>query len=114
MQSEFFSPVGHLLSQQEVTGEAQFLEITGLGKKWLARAETWGIITAEIHNGEKTYASEDVAIGRLMVEMDHVGMGPKDGFNPEVLRHYKDRLQEMIPSLQSSVRRPLLWESVRG
>ncbi len=114
MQSEFFSPVGHLLSQQEVTGEAQFLEITGLGKKWLARAETWGIITAEIHNGEKTYASDDVAIGRLMVEMDHVGMGPKDGFNPEVLRHYKDRLQEMIPSLNRQFADHFYGKSVRG
>ena len=99
MQSEFFSPVGHLLTQQEVIGEARFMEITGLGKKWLAKAESWGVITAENLDGEKTYSSNDVAIGRVMVEMDQVGMGPKDGFDPEVLRHYKDRLQKILPSL---------------
>jgi DNA-binding transcriptional MerR regulator len=98
MQSEFFSPVGHLLFQQEVSGEGHFVEITGLGKKWLARAETWGIITPAVRKGEKVFSSEDIAIGKLMVEMDRAGMGPKDGFDPEALGHYKDRLQEMISS----------------
>jgi DNA-binding transcriptional MerR regulator len=96
MQSEFFSPVGDLLSQQEVDGEDQFKEITGLGQKWLAKAEDWGIITPEKRNGEKVFSSEDVAIGKVMVEMGNIGLSPKDGFDPEVLRHYKDGLQEMI------------------
>jgi len=99
MQSEFFSPVGHLLFQQEVMGEENFMEITGLGKKWLAKAEAWGIITTEDHDGEKRFSSDDVAIGKLMVEMDHAGMGPKDGFDPQVLCHYKDQLEKMIPVL---------------
>ena len=99
MQSEFFSPVGHLLFQQEVIGEDHFMEITGLGKKWLAKAEAWGIITADEHGGEKAYSSDDVAIGKVMVEMGRAGMGPKDGFDPEVLRHYKDLLQKTISSL---------------
>jgi DNA-binding transcriptional MerR regulator len=98
MQSEFFSPVGDLLSQQEVDGEDQFKEITGLGQKWLAKAEDWGIITPEKRNGEKVFSSEDVAIGKVMVEMGRIGMGPKDGFDPEVLRHYKDLLQKTITS----------------
>jgi len=99
MQSEFFSPVGHLLFQQEVIGEEHFMEITGLGKKWLAKAEEWGIITAENHGGEKIFSSDDVAIGKVMVEMGRAGMGPKDGFDPEALRHYKDLLQKTISSL---------------
>ena len=99
MQSEFFSPVGHLLFQQEVAGEEHFMEITGLGKKWLAKAEKWGIITAENHGGEKIFSSDDVAIGKVMVEMGRAGMGPKDGFDPEALRHYKDLLQKTISSL---------------
>lgn len=99
MQSEFFSPVGHLLFQQDVIGGGLFMEVTGLGKKWLAKAESWGIITPEDRGGEKVYSSDDVAIGKLMVEMGRVGMGPKEGFDPEVLRHYKDRLEEMISIL---------------
>ena len=99
MQSEFFSPVGHLLFQQEVMGEENFMEITGLGKKWLVKAEEWGIITPEDHDGEKIFSSDDVAIGKVMVEMGRAGMGPKDGFDPEALRHYKDLLQKTISSL---------------
>jgi len=99
MQSEFFSPVGYLLSQQEVEGEERFREITGLGQKWLGKAEDWGIITPEKRDGEKVFSSEDVAIGKVMVEMGNIGLSPKDGFDPEVLRHYKDSLQKMISSL---------------
>jgi DNA-binding transcriptional MerR regulator len=99
MQSEFFSPVGYLLSQQEVEGEDDFREITGLGRKWLAKAEIWGIITPEKRDNVKVFSSEDVAIGKVMVEMDCAGLGPKDGFDPEVLRHYKDNLQKMISTL---------------
>jgi DNA-binding transcriptional MerR regulator len=99
MQSEFFSPVGHLLSQNEVEGEERFFELTGLGEKWLARAETWGIITPDKRKGTKIYSSEDIAIGKVMVEMDRTGLGPKDGFDPEVLRHYRDSLEKMISGL---------------
>jgi DNA-binding transcriptional MerR regulator len=96
MQSEFFSPVGYLLSQQEVEGEDRFIELTGIGEKWLAKAETWGIITPVNRDGTKIYFPEDIAIGKVMVEMDRTGLGPKDGFNPEVLRRYKEHLQKMI------------------
>jgi DNA-binding transcriptional MerR regulator len=102
MQSEFFSPVGYLLSQQEVEGDDQFLELTGLGKKWLARAREWGLITPEDRNGANIFSSEDVAIGKVMVEMDRAGIGPKDGFDPEALRHYKDYLQNMVTDLNKA------------
>jgi len=102
MQSEFFSPVGYLLSQQEVEGDDQFLELTGLGKKWLARAREWGLITPEDRNGANIFSSEDVAIGKVMVEMDRAGTGPKDGFDPEALRHYKDYLQNMVTDLNKA------------
>jgi DNA-binding transcriptional MerR regulator len=99
MQSEFFSPVGYILTQKEVEGEERFSEITGLGLKWLAAAEEWGIIIPEVRDGEKIFSYEDVAIAKVMVEMDKAGAGPKDGFDPEYLRHYKDYLQEMVSKL---------------
>ncbi len=99
LQSEFFSPVGHLLFQEEVVGEDQFTETTGLARAWLAKAEEWGIISSEERDGQKVFSSDDIAIGKLMLEMDRVGMGPKDGFDPEVLRHYRDRLKEMVSDL---------------
>jgi DNA-binding transcriptional MerR regulator len=99
MQSEFFSPVQYLLSQQEVVGDDQFMRLTGLGRKWLARAEDWGIITPEKRGDEKVFSSDDVAIGKVMVALDDAGLGPKDGFDPEVLRQYKERLEEIVSSL---------------
>jgi DNA-binding transcriptional MerR regulator len=102
MQSEFFSPIGYILTQKEVEGEEQFLSITGLGHRWLAAAEEWGVITPEVRSNEKVFSSEDVAIGKVMVEMDRAGTGPKDGFDPEVLRHYKDYLQKMVADLNKT------------
>ncbi len=99
MQSEFFSPVGYLLSQKEVEGNENFIEITGLGPKWLAKAEEWGIITPENRSGTKIFSSEDIAIGRVMVEMDRAGLGPKDGFDPEGLRKYKEYMQDIVVDL---------------
>ena len=75
MQSEFFSPVKYILTQGEVKGETSFLDLTGLGRKWLAAAEEWGVITPEVCDGKKTFSSEDVAIGKVMVEMDRAGAG---------------------------------------
>ncbi len=102
MQSEFFSPIGYILTQRGVEGEEQFLDITGLGRKWLAAAEEWGVITPEVRNGKKVFSSEDVAIGKVMVEFERAGTGPKDGFDPEVLRHYKDYLQKMVADLNKN------------
>ncbi len=99
MQSEFFSPVGYILAQREVEGEEQFLDITGLGRKWLIAAEEWGLVTPEIRSGEKVFSSEDVAIGKVMVEFGRAGTGPEAGFDPEVLRRYKDYLQRMVADL---------------
>jgi DNA-binding transcriptional MerR regulator len=102
MQSEFFSPIRYILTQREVEGETPFLNITGLGRKWLAAAKEWGVITPEVRNGEKVFSSDDVAIGKVMVEMDRAGTGPQEGFDPEVLRHYKDYLQEMVTDLNKN------------
>lgn len=102
MQSEFFSPVRYILTQEEVIGEALFLEETGLGPKWLAAAEEWGVITPEVRSGEKVFSSEDVAIGRVMVAFDKAGTGPKAGFDPGVLRHYKGYVQEMVADLNKN------------
>ena len=99
MQSEFFSPVGYILTQKEVEGEERFSEITGLGLKWLAAAEEWGIIIPEVRNGVKIFSSEDIAIGKLLVEFDKAGTGPDAGFDPEVLRYYKDYLQTIVSDI---------------
>ena len=99
LESEFFSPVDQFLAK-ETTGEEAFRAATGLGPKWLEKAERWGIITPDIRNGDKVYSVEDVSIGRLMVEMDRAGFGPKDGFDPEALKHFGDLLEGIMERFQ--------------
>ncbi|OPX38037.1 MAG: hypothetical protein B1H13_11950 [Desulfobacteraceae bacterium 4484_190.3] len=94
-QSRFSRPADRLLTR-EVVGRDAFREATGLGRKWLAKAEEWGVITPDLKGGESVYSSDDVAIGRLMVDMDNLGFGPKDGHDPEDLKHIaKFEVKEM-------------------
>jgi DNA-binding transcriptional MerR regulator len=96
LQSEFFSPVSQFLAGKAVTGENEFRLATGLGPKWLAKAEQWGIILPKEIDGMKVYDLEDIAIGKVMVEMDRAGFGPKDGAEPETLRHHRDAIYGVI------------------
>ncbi len=94
LRTEYFRPVDQLL-ENEIVGEEAFCQTTGLGPKWLARFERWGVITAELRNGQKVYSQDDVIIGKLMVDMDRAGFGPKDGFDPEYVRGYTEKFREI-------------------
>ena len=97
--SRFFRPADRLFAK-EIKGREDFRQETGLGKKWLAKAEEWGVITPEIlDGGEKVYSASDVAIGKLMVDMDKLGFGPKDGFDPEDLRHIAEFVKNYVVSV---------------
>ena len=97
--SRFYRPADRLFAK-EIKGREDFRQETGLGKKWLAKAEEWGVITPEIlEGGEKVYSASDVAIGKLMVDMDKLGFGPKDGFDPEDLRHIAEFVKNYVVSV---------------
>ena len=94
--SRFFRPADRLFAM-EIEGRDAFLQETGLGKKWLAKAEEWGGITPEVlEDGEVVYAPDDVAIGKLMVDMDQLGFGPKDGHDPEDLRYIGEFVRKHV------------------
>jgi DNA-binding transcriptional MerR regulator len=94
--SRFFRPADRLFAM-EIEGRDAFLQETGLGKKWLAKAEEWGVITPEVlEDGEVVYAPDDVAIGKLMVDMDQLGFGPKDGHDPEDLRYIAEFVRKHV------------------
>jgi DNA-binding transcriptional MerR regulator len=94
LRGEYFSPVDKFLPT-EIAGEELFRKETGLGKKWLAKMEEWKIINPEATNGLKVYSQDDITLGKLVVEMDNIGLGPKDGFDPEALKHYLDKFREI-------------------
>ena len=94
--SRFFRPADRLFAN-EIEGRDAFRQATGLGEKWLAKAEEWGVITPEIlPDGEALYSQDDVAIGKLMVDMDRLGFGPKDGFDPEDLRYIGEFVRSYV------------------
>ena len=93
--SRFFRPADRLLNM-EVVGRDAFREATGLGWKWLNKAEEWGVITPENNDGEVIYSPDDLAVGKLMVDMDRLGFGPNDGFDPEDLRHIAEFVKKYV------------------
>ncbi len=95
IRSEYFRPVDHLLPN-EIMGEDDFRKETGLGRKWLVKMEDWGVLTPEIRNGQKVYSQDDITLGKLAVQMDNIGLGAKDGFDPEALKHYRDMFREIV------------------
>jgi DNA-binding transcriptional MerR regulator len=94
LRREYFRPVDQFLPN-EIAGEEPFRNETGLGRKWLAKMEEWKIINPEVRDGLKVYSQDDITLGKLVVKMDNIGLGPKDGFNPEALKHYLDKFQEI-------------------
>lgn len=96
----YFRPLDRLLIR-EIVGEEAFREATGLGRKWLAKMQEWGIIACTLRDGERVYSQDDVIIGRLVVDMDRLGYGPKDGYNPEDLKQIADFIRDYVASGQN-------------
>jgi DNA-binding transcriptional MerR regulator len=94
--SRFFRPADRLFAN-EIKGQDAFCQATGLGEKWLTKAEDWGVLTPDVSkDGEAVYSPDDVAIGKLMVDMDRLGFGPKDGYDPEDLRYIGEFVRKYV------------------
>jgi DNA-binding transcriptional MerR regulator len=91
----YFSPLDQFL-QKEVVGEEALAKATGMAKKWIAKFEEWGIISSLMREGQKVYSQDDVIIGKLLVDLDRAGFGPKDGVDPEVVRRYTDLFRQIV------------------
>jgi len=106
--SRFFRPADRLFTN-EIEGRDTFRQTTGLGKKWLAKAEEWGVITPEVRkDGEALYSQDDIAIGKLMVDMDRLGFGPRDGFDPEDLRYIAEFVRKYVVDISKKYYEPNL------
>lgn len=95
LRSDYHSPVDQLL-ETETVGEEVFRKTTGLGSKWLAKFEEWGVIAFKKEGEEKIYSQDDVIIGKLIVDLDRAGFGPKDGFDPENMKRYVDLFRKIV------------------
>jgi DNA-binding transcriptional MerR regulator len=97
LHNKYFRPLDRLLAT-EVVGREAFQEATGIGRKWLAIMEEWGVITCSQNNGDPVFSRDDIIIGRLMVDMDRLGFGPKDGYDPEELKRIADFIRRFVRS----------------
>ncbi len=95
LHTDYFRPVDKLLPT-EIVGEEEFRKATGLGRRWLAKMEEWRIITPEIRSGQKIYSQDDLTLGKVIVDMDKIGLGPKDGFDPKALKFYRDMFRDIV------------------
>jgi DNA-binding transcriptional MerR regulator len=97
----YFSPLDQLIEKQ-VIGEEAFAEATGMGRKWIAKFIKWGIITPESRNGKDIYSEDDVILGRLLVDLDRAGFGPKDGVDPSVVKDYIKIYKQIVKMAHQS------------
>jgi DNA-binding transcriptional MerR regulator len=95
LRREYLRPVDQLFPN-EIDGEEAFRKATGLGRKWLIKMEEWGIVNPEARNGQKVYSQDDITLGKLVVQMDQIGIGVSDGFDAEALRHYRDLFRQIV------------------
>ena len=101
LRSDYYNPLDQLL-ETETVGEEAFREATGLSAKWLAEFEEWGVITWKERGDEKIYSQDDVIIGKLLVDLDRAGFGPKDGFDIENVKRYVDLFRDIVVMAHTS------------
>ena len=92
---ENFRPLDQLLSN-EVNGKQSFLDTTGMSEKWLNQMKEWHVITSEERDSESFYSQDDVIIGKLIADMDRIGIGPRDGFDPSELKNFTTVLRTFV------------------
>lgn len=95
LQREFFTPLDIFLPKA-IIGEEDFMEASGLGPKWLAQFEEWKFITPEIRDNEKVYSNSDLIMGRVIMEGEKTGLGPKNGFDPANNKKIIEALRRLI------------------
>ena len=97
----YFSPLDQFI-QKEVVGVEALAKATGMAKKWIAKFEEWGVISSVVREGHKVYSQDDVIIGKLLVDLDRAGFGPKDGVDPESARRYTDLFRPVVKMAHGS------------
>ncbi|MDA8404803.1 MAG: MerR family transcriptional regulator [Desulfobacteraceae bacterium] len=92
---ENFRPLDQLIFS-EISGRQAFMNATGLSERWLSQMIEWEIIAAGKREKEDFFSQDDVIIGKLIADMDRIGIGPRDGFNPEELKNFTSVLRAFV------------------
>ncbi len=92
--SNHFKPLEQLLSN-EIVGRDNFKNETGLDDVTLSLMEEWDVINGEETDNKICYLADDVIIGKLIADMKRLGMIPKSGFDPKLLKEFTDFFREL-------------------
>ena len=83
-------------SPPEVIGEEAYREATGLKEAWREKLEEWGFLTPKVRDDKKVYLPDEVALGRLIVELENLDPQKKERGDLGPMKQARDLLREII------------------
>jgi DNA-binding transcriptional MerR regulator len=95
IKSDYFTSADHLMPEQ-ITGEAAFLDYTGMSANRLADFESYGIITPDRKGRQKVYPHDSIKLGKLIGDMRRRGLSHENGFRREGLKELRDMLLPVV------------------
>jgi DNA-binding transcriptional MerR regulator len=95
------------LLEEMVVGKEAYMTATGIDPVWLDRMEERGVISPEVDGDELVYSSDDVLMGKLIVEMGENGIGSREGFDPEALADLTGFLREAVEKTHEQFVKPI-------
>ena len=95
IKTSYFKPTDHFLPQ-EISGEDEFLEFSGLSTDRLSDLETYEIIIPILKNGIKVYQHDSIKLGKLIGDMRQTGISYEKGFSRTGLKEVRDMLVPVI------------------
>ena len=98
IKGEYLNLVDQLLPD-DVTGEEEFLKLTGMKAERLANFEEWGLINPQKGSKGKVYSQDDVKIGKLIGEMRRLGVSYEKGYKSTGLKDYRDLFMPILESI---------------
>ena len=95
IKTSYFKPTDHLLPQ-EIRGEDEFLEISGLSTDRLADFINYDIIKPSVQNGIKVFQNDGIKLGKLIGDMRKTGLSYEKGFSRTALKEFRDMLMPIV------------------
>ena len=100
IKTTYFKPTDHLLPQ-EIRGEDEFIETSGLSADRLADFIEYNIIKPSFQNNIKVFKNDGIMLGKLIGDMRKAGLSYEKGFSRTALKEFRDML---IPVVEHAVK----------
>ena len=91
IKTTYFKPTDHLLPQ-EIRGEAEFLEFSGISAARLEDFINYDIIKPRVQNGQIVFQNDSIKLGKLIGDMRKTGLSYEKGFSRTALQEFREML----------------------